>query len=225
MRAVREPRLQKTSVKSIYVQVIGHRHYPDQSQLPEGTARPVILAGNRMSALLCIVISTAQNPAVLLTVSTTGILLESLTMTNRYQAFDPNSTVIGASVQGYVGCIRADEIEKYLMKYNLVQIDPMGWYPLQTLLDLLSDLHEDHQGEAMFDFVSIGMKALEMTPFPPEVEALPFEHIIMAGDNVYKATHQGDAGYVQPQIMGDRHVVQRTRTPYPDDLMYGALYT
>lgn len=145
-------------------------------------------------------------------------------MGNRYQAFDPDSKVIGASVQGYVGCIRAEEIDRYIRRYNLTDINPGAWYSLQMLLDLLTDIHEEHQGEAMFDFVSIGMKALEMTPFPPEVEALSFEQIIMAGEQVYASTHQGNAGYVRPNIRSEKHIVQQTQTPYPDDLMYGAVY-
>lgn len=77
----------------------------------------------------------------------------------------------------------------------------------------------------MFDFVSVGMKAAEITPWPPELEQLPFDQAIAAINDAFMTQlHRGDIGNVQSELIEDTHLKIIFRTPYPDDLMYGAAY-
>jgi hypothetical protein len=117
-------------------------------------------------------------------------------MAGKYQAFDPNSEAIGSSLLGFIQCIRSKDIGPYLEKHGLTNIDPNGWYPVQTWLDVLSDLAEERPGQVMFDFVSVGMAVAAVIPLPEEYYAsLPFEEALLAsGGSGYKRNHRGDAG-------------------------------
>lgn len=144
-------------------------------------------------------------------------------MPRKYQAFDPDSEVIGQSMLSMIECINQESIRPILEKRNLTDIQPDDWYPVQDWLDVLNDLTED--GDHMLDFVSVGMKAAEITPWPPELEQLPFDQAIAAiNDAFIRQIHRGDVGDVQSELVDDTHLKITLRTPYPDDLMYGAAY-
>jgi hypothetical protein len=147
-------------------------------------------------------------------------------MAGKYQAFDPNSEAIGSSLLGFIQCIRSKDIGPYLEKHGLTNIDPNGWYPVQTWLDVLSDLAEERPGQVMFDFVSVGMAVAAVIPLPEEYYAsLPFEEALLAsGGSGYKRNHRGDAGEHSVEKVGEHHIKITIRTPYPDDLLYGVYY-
>jgi len=147
-------------------------------------------------------------------------------MAGKYQAFDPNTEVNGYSMLGFIQCLRKEEIRPYLEMRGLDNIDPEGWYPLQSWLDVLSDLAEKRPGQSMFDFVAVGMKVLEMTHFPPGFETLSLPKMLAAGNEAYaKVQHRGgDAGEVVLEVIDPHHCVQKVRAPYPDDFWYGIFY-
>jgi len=142
----------------------------------------------------------------------------------KYQAFDPKSEVMGQSMLGFILCIRREEIMPFLEMHGLNNIKPDGWYPLQKWLDVLSNLAEERPGQAMFDFMAVGMRVSEMTPFSPEIEARPFPDVLMALDEVYQAIHRGNAGGSTFERVGSKHIKVVNKVPYPDDFMYGANY-
>ena len=137
-------------------------------------------------------------------------------MTSSHSTFDLDSEVIGFTLIAFIECSRKDEIEPILKRHNLTTVDPQKWYPIKTWLNVLSDISE--KGEAMFDFVSIGMRMAEDIPYPPEVLELPFEAIMQTSNEDYQSNHRGDAGEIISKLVGDRHLTLTYRTPYPDDL-------
>ncbi|HEC23937.1 MAG TPA: hypothetical protein ENI95_13565 [Chloroflexi bacterium] len=136
---------------------------------------------------------------------------------------DPDTELIGRSVLALFENIRYDMIKPILDKHGLNDVDPDGWYPLQDVLDILSDISE--QGSGLFDLVSVGISAARLSPIPPEVEALSLKEFLLLYPQLYPRRHRnGDAGEVLAEEAGERHVKMIFRTPYPDDLMYGLMY-
>jgi len=65
----------------------------------------------------------------------------------------------------------------------------------------------------------LGIKALT-----PEMKAMPVEKFLAAYSERYKTLHHGDVGYVNFEKLDDKHFALITRTPYPDDMLYGVFY-
>jgi len=147
-------------------------------------------------------------------------------MAGKYKSFDPKAEVNGYSMLGFIQCLRKEDIRPYLEAHNLSQIDPAGWYPVQNWLDVMSDLAEERPGQAMFDFVAVGMKLIETTHWPPEFDTLPLLQVLAGANESYtKDQHRGgDVGEIVQEVISPKHVIQRARTPYPDDFWYGCFY-
>jgi hypothetical protein len=143
---------------------------------------------------------------------------------SKYTAFDPQSQVIGQSTLAFVQCVNSDEIRPFLAKHGFSQIEPDQWYPLQAWLDVLSDIST--QGtNAMFDFVSVGMKISELALLPPQMFQMPFEEAFLQfSTSGYYMNHRGNVGEVSIERVSPGHLRTTLRTPYPDDFLYGIQY-
>lgn len=138
----------------------------------------------------------------------------------RYEPFSEDSELIGHAVLAFVQCINAENIRPYLEKYQLTQIDPHNWYPTRLFCAVLSDMAES--GNAMFDFVSIGMKLADLIPDPP---GDTFHEKILHYGKQQSTTYRGsDVGFSKAEIVDDKHVKITYRREGPDDLLYGFLY-
>jgi len=147
-------------------------------------------------------------------------------MAGKYRAFDPKVEVNAETVLGFIQCLRKEEIAPFLAARGLDNVRPGEWYPLQSWLDVLNDLAEDRPGQAMFDFVAVGMKIAEVAPFPPEFDTLPIEKAITTTmcDAYYMSHRGGDCGKVGVEFLKRGHLKITLRVPYPDDLMYGSFH-
>lgn len=142
----------------------------------------------------------------------------------RYQAFDPQAEVRGAIILSLIDCVQEEEIAPFLQKHGLLSIDPEGWYPMQSWLDLLSDIRSASAENALFDFVCIGMKVSERVKLPPGFERLSYEELVMNRNQIYQAQHRGgDIGGYSVEKAEDNHIAIAAKTPYPDDLIYGVM--
>jgi len=129
----------------------------------------------------------------------------------------------GQTVRALFENTQQNSVRPYLEQHNLLDADANKWYPLQAVLDILSDLSE--QGDAMFNFVAIGMAAADLSPLTPQAKAMALEQFLLAYPTIYQQRHRdGDPGRVQAEKVADNHIVMRLETPYPDDIMYGLLY-
>jgi len=143
----------------------------------------------------------------------------------KYKSFEPEAEAIGQSMLGFIECLRREEIRPYLEAHGLTDIQPNGWYPVQQWLDVLSDLSEDRPGQAMFDFVAIGMQISQTSSYPPEFEKMSFFEVLQAAAVAHNSMqHRNYSGRMKVERIGPRHIRVAIRVPYPDDLMYGATY-
>ncbi len=144
----------------------------------------------------------------------------------QYQSFDPNAELIGVTAQGLVTSILHDDIADILERRGLSKIDPQQWYRVQQLLDVFNDVAKG--GDASSMFVSIGMAAAEIgfDNMPAERKVMPISTFFSNYDAIWQSRHRnGDVGHVKYEQLSDDHIVLTVRSPYPDDMFYGAFYT
>ncbi|NDJ78449.1 MAG: hypothetical protein GYB65_19540 [Chloroflexi bacterium] len=142
----------------------------------------------------------------------------------KYQAFDPESKVLGALVQAFINSVQYEKIKPHLEHHGFDDVDPTEWYRLQGWLDVLSDLEGDQTGSAMLDFVSIGIKINESAVYPPEMQGMTFKQILGMFNDAHYMNHQGDVGRFDVEFPEETHAVITYRLPYPDDFIYGGFF-
>jgi hypothetical protein len=140
-----------------------------------------------------------------------------------YRAKEPNTEIIGASILGAVQCMNKDHVLPILEAHGLTNIEPGTWYPLDSWLAALTDMSE--RGNAMFDFVAIGVKVVETAVLPPQYAALPYEHRMMSLNTAYQAQYRnGNVGELIVEREGEKHFKVTDTGPAPSDLLYGSLW-
>lgn len=143
----------------------------------------------------------------------------------RYLSFEPNVELTGRTVLAFITNIMHEDMAAILKKHDLDQIDPDSWYPLQHVLDILSELANGPNSTS--NFVSIGMAAanLGIQGLPPAVQQLPLAEFFNQYEKIYQTRHRGgDAGYMRVEQPDARHIIIRAHNPYPDDINYGVIY-
>lgn len=143
----------------------------------------------------------------------------------RYQAFDPANEVIGATAMALINNIQSDEIVPLLEKNGLADMEPDQWYPLQDVLNVMSDISENPN--ATTNFVSVGMAAatIGIQSRPPEAQQAPLRQILeQYGEYFPTRFRNGDLGFVRTQVVNDDHFIVEVKTAFPDDIFYGIMY-
>lgn len=143
-------------------------------------------------------------------------------MSVQYKTFDSDAKALGQSYLGFINCINKEDIQPYLEKHNLSTIEPDKWYPLQSWLDVLSDIA--NSDNSMMNFVAIGTQIAQEAPFPPVFDQLPISEVLKSGNESYNMQHQGNAGEVTVEVISDNAVRITCKTPYPGNLLYGTYY-
>lgn len=144
----------------------------------------------------------------------------------RYMAFDPESEVIGASALAFITNMNHDDMEAILEKHGLNQIEPQQWYPVQSILDVMSDISKE--GDASSNLVAIGMEASELglKRLPDHFRSLSLFEFLGIYDNWYKEVHRNTkTGYVKTEQVDENYLIIRAKLPYPDDLLYGIFFS
>jgi hypothetical protein len=142
----------------------------------------------------------------------------------RYNAFDPATELTGMTVMALIVNIHHADIAPILERHGLDRVDPQRWYPLQSVLNVLSDVSENP--DAMANFVSIGMAAANIgyNALADSAKKMSLDQFFTLYGQVYQERHRGDAGYVTSDKLNNHHLVIRMKIPYPDDLYYGVIY-
>lgn len=136
---------------------------------------------------------------------------------------DPEVMLNGTTVSALMHSIQHENYIHIVQKYGLVDVDPKGWYPLQKVLDVFNEITE--LPGARMDFVSVGIAAADLSPLPPEVEALSAHEFFKLYERVYPQRHQGgNPGEVRVQVHDPDHITLVFDNPYPSDVMYGLMY-
>ncbi len=138
---------------------------------------------------------------------------------------DPNLKLIGQTVLSLFSNVRVEDIDPILEKHEirLNDVRPDGWYPLARVMDAFSDLQEHASG--MFNFVAVGIRAAELSPLTPGIEAMSFEQFLLMYPQVYQTRHRdGDPGGLIAEKVAEGHIKLTLDIPYPDDVFYGLFY-
>lgn len=143
----------------------------------------------------------------------------------QYLAFDPSIEINGRTASAFLTNILTDDMAPILPKHGLNQINPDAWYPVQSILDAMSDIAD--QIGTTSSLVSIGIAAGELgtETLPPAVQAMSLGDFFVQYEKIYQTRHRGgDSGYMRVAQPEANHIVLHARTPYPDDVMYGVIY-
>jgi len=136
---------------------------------------------------------------------------------------DKNIEVLGAPLISNIENMSAQEIEPYLKKYQLLNIDPDHWYPMSSYLDMLNDMGQSYNLSSRL--VAIGMEIFKNIKMPPELEHATLPEILETWNDLYHMQHRGgDIGYVKVEQLGETHYKTIHKNLYPDDMLYGVAY-
>ncbi|HLA42125.1 MAG TPA: hypothetical protein VJZ27_01745 [Aggregatilineales bacterium] len=136
----------------------------------------------------------------------------------------PGTEIIGTTLLGFSQNLQSDDVKPVMEKHGVVNLDPMGWYPAQMLLDALNDIAA--YSNFSTNMVAIGMKIGEIVPVPPELGEKPsLEDVLMIWDDLYQGLHRNtDVGGITIEKVHDNYFKTFHTVIYPDDMSYGVLY-
>jgi len=144
----------------------------------------------------------------------------------RYKSFDPNLELNGRTTSAFIVNIKYDDIAALLIKHGLNDIDPMQWYNMQKVLDVMTEISENVN--ASENLVAVGMAAgqLALDNLPPQYVDMTTEQWLRTYcEQLYPTRHRGGyCGEMVFQVVTDTHYIITAHIPYPDDLMYGVFY-
>ncbi len=142
-----------------------------------------------------------------------------------YQLFDPNTEILGQVILDFEQAVGSEHFHPIFEQHGLVNLDPDAWYPAQAWLDVLNAVSVSGSGQSMFDFVSIGIRQLELAAVPPGFEDLPLVDALCAIEDAYRLNYRGsDIGGIVAEVIAENHVRLIIRSFEPDDLWYGNIY-
>lgn len=141
----------------------------------------------------------------------------------RYELFHPDTEILGQVLLDLEQAIGSENFAPVLAQHGLTGLEPDLWYPAQPWVDVLNEIGEN--SSAMMDFVSMGIRQMELVQWPPEFDDMTISEILGVLDDVYRENYRGtDIGYLRMEQVGPKHVVLIVRSFEPDSLWYGNLY-
>ncbi len=140
----------------------------------------------------------------------------------KYISASPNAEVIGAALLALVKNLHYEETEPLLKRYGLETIEPFTWYPEQKILDLLKEI-ADGKTNVSENLVAIGMKASETIPLPPEIDTM--EKFLTSYGARQTSTSRNTPAVLVSKLVAEHHGQVINNTPYPDDLIFGYLWS
>jgi len=136
---------------------------------------------------------------------------------------DPETEIIGQTVMSFVDNIQSEDVQPYLIKYGLENIQPDQWYPAKRQLDMMNDMAQG--ANLSSNLVAIGMALIENMLLPPGMDKAPLSAVLLGWDELYRMQHRGgQIGYVKTDRISDTHYTTTHHHIYPDDMTYGLAY-
>lgn len=118
---------------------------------------------------------------------------------------------------------RYESIKPIMDRYGFdFEKDTREWLPQQMILDLHRYIKEE--GDDSLALVSLGTRILDSVPFPPMPD---FESALRGFVASYRQVHRNLAPQdeLRFEIIGPHHYQIINSTPYPDELVYGYIYS
>lgn len=136
---------------------------------------------------------------------------------------DPKTEVIGTAMLSYIDNLQADVIRPLLEKYNVTNVEPDKWYPLQPWLDAIYELSTQPNFESAM--IAVGMKVVQYAVSPPEMKDVTLGQMLEGWDMHFHANHRnGDVGKITTEKVNDKHYRTIHQHIYPDGLNYGLAF-
>jgi hypothetical protein len=119
---------------------------------------------------------------------------------------------------------QAADFQPFLQKYGLTDIKPDEWYSYQDFLNVFKEVSE--QPGAMFDFVAVGMAAVDRYDLPAHIASLSLEEFFLKvmPTLVNRQYRNGTPTRISVEKVAEKHLLIRTNPAYPDDTAYGFMY-
>jgi hypothetical protein len=130
--------------------------------------------------------------------------------------------VLGVAIQAFKAGISGDNLIPLLKKYGFDgEIDETAWYERR---DLLAMLEEATQTNPSIDLISVGLQAVQLVPFPPDIQSV--EEALQNYDPAYRATHKNlpDGDGLEVERLNENTYLVTDRTPYPTNCSYGVVF-
>ena len=130
--------------------------------------------------------------------------------------------VLGVAIQAFKAGISSDNLIPLLEKYGFDgEIEDTGWYKRR---DLLAMLEEAAQTNPSIDLISVGLQAVKLVPFPPDITTV--EDALRSYDPAYRATHQNlpEGDGLEIERVNENTYLVIDRTPYPTNCSYGVVF-
>lgn len=135
----------------------------------------------------------------------------------------PEVETLGQNLSAFSDNLQGSQVQAIMKKYQIVDLDPMGWYPAHKLMSALNEIAETQDKRS--NYVAIGMKIGEIVPMPPQMENPTLPEVLAVWDDLYQFLHRnGDAGNIRCEKVNDKHYKTLHSVIYPDDMSYGILY-
>ncbi len=137
---------------------------------------------------------------------------------------DPGMEIRGNLAMSMLVNLQAEDFQPFLQKYGFASVDPDQWYSYQDLLNTFKEVSE--LPGAMFDFVAVGLAAVDRYELPAHIASMTLEEFFLnvmptLADKQYR---NGEPTRISVEKVASRHLLIRTRTAYPDDTAYGYMY-
>jgi hypothetical protein len=132
----------------------------------------------------------------------------------------PGAEILGQNIRAWAENLQGSDTAPIMKKYGLVDVNPNGWYPLESLMNAMNDLVKNPK--TVSSLVAIGMEIGRIVPLPPE---LTLGQVLMGWNDVYQSLHRkGDVGAIHTEKINDKHYRITFTDVYPDDFSYGIMY-
>jgi hypothetical protein len=120
--------------------------------------------------------------------------------------------------------LQAADFRPFVEKYGFDDIMPDQWYSYQDFLNIFREVSE--QPGAMFDFVAVGMAAVDRYDLPPHIASLTLEEFFLSAmpTMINRQYRNGTPSQLSVEKVAEKHLIIRTVSPYPDDTAYGFMY-
>lgn len=140
----------------------------------------------------------------------------------KFIASTPDAEILGLALLALQTSILYTEFKDILEKYGLDKIDLDQWYPQQAVLNVHRDLLGTPNGSRKI--VSVGVKIAENFPFP---EGSSIDEVLQIFSDLHQQVHRNisDEDRFSARRTGDYSFEIINDSPYPDDLVYGYVYS
>lgn len=137
---------------------------------------------------------------------------------------DPGMEISGNLAISLLVNLQAADFQPFLQKHGFADVKPDQWYSYQDLLNIFKEVSE--QPGAMFNFVAVGMAAVDRYDLPPHVANMSLEEFFLnvMPTLVERQYRNGTPTRINVEKVAEKHLLIRTAPAYPDDAAYGFMY-